>query len=324
VAPGVELSDELEYAGFWIRVWASLIDTILIILIIIPLLIAIYGVEYLDSSKFIQGYWDFLLNWILPAIAVIVFWIYRSATPGKMIFKLKIIDAVTGEKPSTMKFIGRYLAYYVSTLPLLMGLFWVAFDKKKQGWHDKLAGTIVVRPKRKKRAGKGWRIVGYIVGSLVAVVLAILMLIGAAEMLGYLPPSGVVTGKQLSKFNKKILLENEYISRDEEIVYFYSAGLFRIKEDGNLLTDQRVISYWQGDDEESNDSIYLGDVTHVAVEFSKNWYEDSKITVTSDNNKIILFVSSDSGLDKKFVEKLKELIEKKQSRNQLISDENTA
>lgn len=320
----MELSDDLEYAGFWVRVWASLIDTVLIFMVILPPLISIYGWEYLESSRFIQGYWDFLLNWILPAIAVIIFWVYRSATPGKMIFKLKIIDAATGEKPSTRKFIGRYLAYYASTLPLLMGLFWVAFDKKKQGWHDKLAGTLVVRPKREKKTRKGWRIAGYIVGSLVVAVLAILLMIGAAEMMGFLPPSSIVTGKQLSQYNKKILLENKYVSGDEEIIYFYSAGLFRIKEDGNLLTDQRVISYWQGDDEESNDSIYLGDVTHVAVEFSKNWYEDSKITVTSDNNKIVLFVSSDGGLDKKFVDKLKELIEKKQSRNQLISGENTA
>lgn len=320
----MELSDELEYAGFWVRVWASLIDTILIVLIIIPLLIAIYGVEYLDSSKFIQGYWDFLLNWILPAIAVIVFWVYRSATPGKMIFKLKIVDAVTSQKPSTKKFVGRYLAYYVSTLPLLMGLFWVAFDKKKQGWHDKLAGTVVVRPKRKKGARKGWRVAGYIAGSIVVAVLATLMMIGAAEMLGYLPPNGVVTGKQLSKFNKKILLENKFISGDEEIVYFYSAGLFRIKEDGNLLTNQRVISYWEGDDEDGYESIYMGDVTDVSVEYSENWYEDSKITVTSDNNELYLFVPSDGGLDKKFVEKLEELIEKKQSRNRLISDENTA
>ncbi|MGZ8994756.1 MAG: RDD family protein, partial [Burkholderiaceae bacterium] len=43
--------------------------------------------------------------------------------------------------------IGRYFGYYVSTIPLLIGLIWVAFDSRKQGWHDKLAGTVVVRPK---------------------------------------------------------------------------------------------------------------------------------------------------------------------------------
>jgi len=32
--------------------------------------------------------------------------------------------------------------------PFFLGIFWVAFDKKKQGWHDKLAGTVVVKTKK--------------------------------------------------------------------------------------------------------------------------------------------------------------------------------
>lgn len=134
-----------QYAGFWIRVVAALIDTVLILLIIIPILIGIYGSAYFSGTSLIQGAWDFLLSYIFPAIAVIVFWTYKSATPGKMILKIKIVDANTGGKPSTAQFIGRYLAYYVSTIPLLLGLIWVGFDKRKQGWHDKLAGTVVVK-----------------------------------------------------------------------------------------------------------------------------------------------------------------------------------
>lgn len=136
---------EQKYAGFWIRVAAALIDTVLILLIIMPILLAIYGKEYLDAQSWIQGFWDFLLNYILPAIAVIVFWIYKSATPGKMALKLKIVDAKTGGKLSTGQCIGRYLAYYVSILPLCLGLIWVGIDKRKQGLHDKLAGTLVIR-----------------------------------------------------------------------------------------------------------------------------------------------------------------------------------
>jgi uncharacterized RDD family membrane protein YckC len=34
-------------------------------------------------------------------------------------------------------------------LPIFLGFVWVAFDRRKQGWHDKLAGTVVVRPRRK-------------------------------------------------------------------------------------------------------------------------------------------------------------------------------
>jgi uncharacterized RDD family membrane protein YckC len=86
-----------------------------------------------------------MLNYILPAIAVIVFWIYKSATPGKMATKLMIVDAETGGRPSTSQFIGRYLGYYISMIPLFLGIIWVGFDKRKQGWHDKLAGTVVIR-----------------------------------------------------------------------------------------------------------------------------------------------------------------------------------
>lgn len=116
-----------------------------------PLLIAIYGWEYFDGEHtgFIAGPADFLISWVLPAIVVLAFWIKKQATPGKMAVSAKIVDATTGKAPTTGQYVGRYLAYYVAMLPLLLGLFWVAFDKRKQGWHDKLAGTVVVRPKNR-------------------------------------------------------------------------------------------------------------------------------------------------------------------------------
>lgn len=137
--------NEQEYAGFWIRVGASLIDTIFILILVAPILTIIYGTGYWSDQSLTKGIWDVLLNYILPAIVIIVFWIYKSATPGKIITKLTIVDAKTGNKPSSGQFIGRYLGYYVSAIPLLLGLIWVGFDKRKQGWHDKLAGTVVIR-----------------------------------------------------------------------------------------------------------------------------------------------------------------------------------
>jgi uncharacterized RDD family membrane protein YckC len=61
----------------------------------------------------------------------------------------RIVDAETGGKPSTRQLIVRYLGYYVSMLPLMAGIVWVALDPRKQGWHDKLAGTVVVRPRHR-------------------------------------------------------------------------------------------------------------------------------------------------------------------------------
>jgi uncharacterized RDD family membrane protein YckC len=139
--------NQQEYAGFWIRAVASLIDSILMLMIIVPVLTAIYGTGYweLETPQVTHGALDVVMNYIFPIVVVIVFWVYKSATPGKMMLGLTIVDAKTGGKPSTGQFIGRYLGYYVSMLPLFLGFIWVAFDKRKQGWHDKLAGTVVIK-----------------------------------------------------------------------------------------------------------------------------------------------------------------------------------
>ena len=137
--------EEQVYAGFWIRTGATIIDSILLLIITAPPLLYIYGTSYLDDSKLIHGFWDFLIGWVLPAVAVIVFWVYKSATPGKMATKLKIVDAKTGRQPSSRQFVIRYLGYYVSMVPLMLGIIWVGIDRRKQGWHDKLADTVVLR-----------------------------------------------------------------------------------------------------------------------------------------------------------------------------------
>jgi len=84
-------------------------------------------------------------------MVIVAFWIYRSATPGKMAMNLIIVDAKTGGRPSTPQFVGRYFGYFVSVLPLMLGIIWVGFDKRQQGWHDKMAGTVVIRNRAKEK-----------------------------------------------------------------------------------------------------------------------------------------------------------------------------
>lgn len=140
-------SENLEYVGFWARAGAALIDTVLIGIITWPLLTLVYGSEYWSGTALIHGPIDFLISWVFPAVAVIIFWAMKQATPGKMAVSATIVDARTGGKPSTGQLVGRYFAYFLALLPLGLGYIWVAFDSRKQGWHDKLAGTVVVRPK---------------------------------------------------------------------------------------------------------------------------------------------------------------------------------
>jgi len=148
------LAENVEYVGFWARVGACLIDTVLAMLIIVPLSLAVYGTSYFSFSNtdLVSGPADVLISWVLPAVAVVLFWIYRQATPGKMAISARVVDAKTGGTLGVGQSIVRYLGYFVSTIPLGLGLLWVAFDPKKQGWHDKIAGTVVVR---ERGAGRG-------------------------------------------------------------------------------------------------------------------------------------------------------------------------
>lgn len=141
-------SENVRYVGFWARVGASIVDTILIMMVIVPLAWMLVGREYFDPMRAFEApdiALQIILEWLFPAVAVIVFWLYRSATPGKMVIGAVIVDANTHQKPSTAQFVGRYLGYFVSLIPCGLGLLWVGWDPRKQGWHDKLAGTVVIK-----------------------------------------------------------------------------------------------------------------------------------------------------------------------------------
>lgn len=141
--------DDVQFVGFWRRVGATAIDVSLLSVLTAPLLYAVYGSGYWLSDALLLGWWDFLLSWVLPAVAIIGLWMWKLATPGKMVFSAVIVDARTGGRPSVGQWIVRYLGYVPAGAALGLGLLWVAFDRRKQGWHDKMAKTVVVR----KRGG---------------------------------------------------------------------------------------------------------------------------------------------------------------------------
>lgn len=137
--------NDREYAGFWIRFGAMLIDSVIFFIVLILPLSYIYGDQYWTEDQYFYGFWDFFLGYVVPIVATIWFWVRFMGTPGKMALKLRIVDAKTGNKISLGQAIGRYLGYIVSSIPLGLGFIWIGIDRRKQGWHDKLAGTVVIR-----------------------------------------------------------------------------------------------------------------------------------------------------------------------------------
>lgn len=134
-----------EYAGFWRRLMAAIVDVLILMLVIAIPLTLIYGGQYWLGEKTVHGFWDFLLSYVLPFVATILFWRRFLGTPGKMLLELCVVDAKSGQRMGLGQSVIRYFAYLISMLPLGLGFIWIVFDKKKQGWHDKLAGSIVIK-----------------------------------------------------------------------------------------------------------------------------------------------------------------------------------
>lgn len=118
----------LPRAGFWIRTGALILDVALVAL--------------LTKLMGLNGY--FLL---LFAAYATVLWAIKGSTIGGMICGLKV--ARLDDRPVDWSVaLVRALAGFVSLVPLGLGFIWIAFDRDRQAWHDKIAGTIVVRPPR--------------------------------------------------------------------------------------------------------------------------------------------------------------------------------
>jgi hypothetical protein len=128
--------------------------------------------------------------------------------------------------------------------------------------------------------------------------------------LNILPSTQVTAGDRLPKRDLEFLRENHIVNDSERIHFFYSAGLLSIKSDGNLVTDQRVISYYHDADEDRLvvESARYGEIRDVRVKYSQLPFEDTEIEiVTGDDEGFNLYVSAEDRRDRLFVNKLTDL-----------------
>jgi len=139
----------VQYAGFLRRLAAALLDALLIGIIASALALTLFGFDDLNTWQAFTEEQPFepaslLLNQALPVAFTLFFWRLWQATPGKLLLDCRIVDARTLGKPGFGQFLLRYLGYLLSALALGLGFLWILFDKRRQGWHDKLARTLVI------------------------------------------------------------------------------------------------------------------------------------------------------------------------------------
>ena len=133
------------YAGFWKRFAAWIIDTIITTVVFSVLrLIVLASFGDIDDSTGGAVVAAYAVNFIGQ-------WLYyagmessvKRATLGKMALSISVTD-VDGRRITFMRATGRYFGKIISGLILLIGYLMVAWTEKKQGLHDKMAGTLVV------------------------------------------------------------------------------------------------------------------------------------------------------------------------------------
>jgi len=135
----------VKYAGFWIRFGASLIDAIIVQAVYYLFAFLLYRVVIGDlHSHFISVFW-FPIPWLLPWLYYWLFIGLKGQTLGKMAVGIKVVNA-QGEKPGLgLAALREILGKLVSSIVFCLGYLWIAIDEQKQGWHDKIAGTYVVK-----------------------------------------------------------------------------------------------------------------------------------------------------------------------------------
>ena len=141
------------YAGFWVRFGAVVIDTVVLglagVILAIITVIAIVLVSpdtFLDTllSPVFAILSQIVMNILSAAYFVFMHSSSKQATLGKMAMSLKVTD-VDGERIGVGKSFLRLIGTFVSAVLLMIGYLMVAFTERKQGLHDKIAGTLVVR-----------------------------------------------------------------------------------------------------------------------------------------------------------------------------------
>ena len=154
-------SGQYTYAGFWIRLVARLLDTLIVglpLAVLFGLIAVAAGAVASTSSDGGQGSQSpagavfsavFVLFYLVAIVVGVGYWVYFWGTTGQTfgmrVLKLRVVDANTGGPIGISRALVRWLMTIVNSWACYIGWIWVAFDPRKQGWHDKVANSVVLQ-----------------------------------------------------------------------------------------------------------------------------------------------------------------------------------
>lgn len=150
-------------AGFWPRVAAALLDGLIVgapsgivraaadsfVPTHVVACTTPFGRRGLCEQPTTTGYLVLVLVSVALGVAGIAYYAYFHGTSGQTIGKrvcgIRVVDQRTGTPIGIGRAIGRWFGSILSAIPCLLGFLWAAWDDKKQTWHDKMVGSVVIQ-----------------------------------------------------------------------------------------------------------------------------------------------------------------------------------
>jgi hypothetical protein len=132
--------------------------------------------------------------------------------------------------------------------------------------------------------------------------------------LNVLPATQVVDGQNLPSWHRNYLRAQKIVEDPEVIQHFYSSGFFSIKDDGNLLTDQRIISYWRDPTSQELEvaSARYEDIQDLQLERGDALTDSTLTVVHHDGSEFILLLSTEADGDQRCLETAQTLRQRRQ------------
>ena len=159
-----------QYAGFWIRAAAWIIDgfilgfvTTILWMVVLAVAaaiglgavatsgldstngltqeqVAVLGVGIVAATSFLL-----IMTILVTVLYFVLLWVKRGATIGQSVLGLRVVRRADGGPIGWGTAIVRYIVLCIGFAVIYLGVIWVAFDDRKRGWHDLAAGTLVVK-----------------------------------------------------------------------------------------------------------------------------------------------------------------------------------
>ncbi len=148
-----------QYAGWWRRALAIIIDGIVAWLFFIPAVVALFAgpteIEFRDGNQG-PGFYEvptngtfgiaglLFLAGIVVYVIIYVRMLGKGASLGRKAAGYRVLDAVTMEPIGTARAVGHFFARYLSAIPLYLGFLWPLWDDENRTFHDMIVGTRAI------------------------------------------------------------------------------------------------------------------------------------------------------------------------------------